>query len=93
VGPITHGRDAIIAWLKDALHGKTTVHHGHCHEITIDDEANAHGIIAMTDYIRKADCKTPLLVASGHYHERYRVEDGAWRILRTQLTRLFHDEY
>jgi hypothetical protein len=40
VGPITKGRHAIIAWLKEALHGKATVHHGHCHEITIDGEGS-----------------------------------------------------
>jgi hypothetical protein len=93
VGPITKGRHAIIAWLKEALHGKATVHHGHCHEITIDGEGSAHGVIAMTDYIRKADRKTPLLVAAGHYHDLYLVEDGAWRISRTKLTRLFNDEH
>jgi hypothetical protein len=57
-------RDAMIAWLREAFHGKATVHHGRCHEITIDGEGRAHGVIAVTDYIRKADRKTPLLVAS-----------------------------
>jgi hypothetical protein len=29
--------------------------------------------------------------AAGHYHERYRVEEGAWRIAETRLTRLYSD--
>jgi hypothetical protein len=28
----------------------------------------------------------------GHYHERYRLEDGAWRIARLTLTRLRLDK-
>jgi SnoaL-like domain len=62
------------------LHGKATVHHEHGHEITIDGEGRAHGVIAMTYYIRKADRKTPWRVAAGHYHDLYLVEDGAWRM-------------
>ena len=91
VGPITHGRDAIMAWIRDAFKNQTSVHHGHCHEITIDSETEAHGIIAMEDYIRGPDRKTQYLHATGHYHERYRFEDGAWRIAESKLTRLFND--
>lgn len=90
-GPITHGRDAIMAWISDAFRNQTSVHHGHCHEITIDSDTEAHGVIAMEDYIRGPDRKTKLLQAAGHYHERYRFEDGAWRIAETKLTRLFSD--
>lgn len=90
-GPINHGRDAIIAWISDAFVNQTSVHHGHCHEITIDSETEAHGVIAMEDYIRGLDRKTRLLHAAGHYWETYRFEDGAWRIATTKLTRLFSD--
>jgi hypothetical protein len=45
----------------------------------------------MEDYIRGLDRVTPVLHAAGHYHERYRFEDGAWRIADTRLTRLFND--
>jgi SnoaL-like domain len=90
VGPVTHGREAIMAWIEDAFANQTSLHHGHCHEITIDTETAAHGVIAMEDQIFAADRKTRLLDASGHYHERYRFEDGAWRIAETKLTRLFN---
>ena len=30
-----------------------------------------------------------LINAAGHYHEKYRMEDGAWRIAEVKLTRLF----
>jgi hypothetical protein len=88
-GPIVKGRDAIITWIRQAFLNRTSVHHGHCHEITIESATEAHGIIAMEDYIRGLDRETKFLHAAGHYHERYRFEDGAWRIAETKLTRLF----
>lgn len=91
VGPVTGGREAIMTWIKDALLDQTTVHHGHCHEITIESETEARGVIAMQDFIRGPDRQKILLQAAGHYHERYRFEDGAWRIAETKLTRLFQD--
>ena len=84
-------REAIIAWISDVFTSQTSVHHGHCHEITIDSETEAHGVIAMEDYIRGLDRKTKLLHAAGHYWETYRYEEGAWRIATTKLTRLFSD--
>lgn len=88
-GPITTGREAIVAWIQEAFAAQTSTHHGHGHEIVIDSETEAHGIIAMEDYIFAPDRKTRLLHAAGHYHEVYRFEDGAWRIAETKLTRLF----
>lgn len=91
IGPVVRGRDAIMAWISEAFRNRTSIHHGHCHEITIDSETEAHGIIAMEDYIRGLDRETKLIHAAGHYHERYRFEDDAWRIATTKLTRLFSD--
>ncbi|MDG2005090.1 MAG: nuclear transport factor 2 family protein [Novosphingobium sp.] len=91
VGPLTHGREAIMAWIEDAFANQTSAHHGHCHEITIDSDSEAHGVIAMEDWIFAGDRKTRLLNAAGHYHERYRFEDGSWRIAETRLTRLFNN--
>jgi len=90
-GAVTHGRDAIMAWIRGAFAEQTGTHHGHCHEITIDSDTEAHGVIAMEDYIRGLDRKTELLHAAGHYWETYRFEDGAWRIASSKLTRLFND--
>jgi hypothetical protein len=88
-GPVKRGRDEIMAWIRESFATRTCVHHGHCHEITIDSDTEAHGVIAMEDYIQDADRVTRLIHAAGHYHERYRIEDGAWRIAQTKLTRLF----
>jgi hypothetical protein len=67
------------------------VHHGHCHEVTIDSETDAHGIVAVEDFARSLDGQTKLAHGAGHYHEKYRFEDGAWRISHVKLTRLFLD--
>lgn len=90
-GAVTRGRDAIMAWIRGAFADQTGTHHGHCHEITVDSDTEAHGVIAMEDYIRGLDRKSPLIHATGHYWETYRYEDGAWRIAETKLTRLFND--
>ena len=91
VGPITRGRSAIIEWIRKSFESTTSIHHGHGHEVTMDGSTEAHGIIAMEDIIRTLDRKTLLIHGAGHYHERYRVEDGEWRISSTKLTRLFLD--
>lgn len=88
VGPVTTGNVAIVEWIKDAFVRQTSVHHGHGHEINIDSATEARGIIAMEDYIFAGDRVTKLLQAAGHYHERYRYEDGQWRIAHSRLTRL-----
>jgi SnoaL-like domain len=93
VGPVTVGREAIMAWISGSFENVVSVHHGHCHEITLDSATEAHGVIAMEDYIRTADRRQNLVHGLGHYHERYRIEEGAWRIARTKLTRLLSDEF
>src|ERR1700761_1364385 len=40
VGPTVRGRDNIMAWIREAFRERTSVHHGHCHEITIGSEKN-----------------------------------------------------
>ncbi|WP_340268827.1 nuclear transport factor 2 family protein [Sphingobium mellinum] len=90
-GPVMHGRDAIVGYIKEVLTRQTSVHHGHGHEITIDSETEAHGVIALEDYVRGADRRTNLLHGAGHYHETYRFEEGAWYIASSKVTRLFKD--
>jgi hypothetical protein len=90
-GPITTGRANIVAWIRGAFVGQISVHHGHCHEITIDSETEAHGVIAMADIIRDGSRTRTVLSAAGHYWETYRFEDGAWRIAHSRLVRLIND--
>jgi hypothetical protein len=92
VGEVYRGRETIATWVRDAFRSAKSGHFGHSHEITIESDTEARGIVGMEDHIRAADGRTRLLYAAGHYHERYRVEDGAWRIAETRLTRLFCDE-
>jgi hypothetical protein len=91
IGPVHRGRDEIMDFIETAISRFTSCHHGHCHEIIIDSETEAHGVIAMQDFIRAPDRKTVLIEANGHYWEKYSFEDGAWRIAETKLTRLFSD--
>ncbi len=92
-GPVWRGRETIMATAQQVYAETTSVHHGHCHEITIDSDTEAHGVIAMADYIRAGDRTTQLIEGAGHYWEKYRFEDGAWRIAETKLTRLFNDTH
>jgi SnoaL-like domain len=89
VAPVTVGRAPIMEWISSSFATTTSAHHGHCHEIWIDSETEARGICSMEDFILDADRKTLLINAAGHYHEKYRIEDGEWRIAEVKLTRLF----
>jgi hypothetical protein len=79
------GRDAIVAAVSRALEGATSCHHGHMPEIEILGPGRARGIWAMFDRVEAPRFR---LEGYGHYDEEYRVEDGAWRIHRSRLTRL-----
>jgi len=85
---VLKGRQQIVSTIRDAVGTSMTVHHGHCHEVWVDLEDEARGIIAMVDIIRNASTGQLILEGYGHYHESYRREDGAWRILTSRLTRL-----
>src|SRR5262249_21844860 len=91
VGPVTKGRDAIIEWVSGYFADWTSMHHGHCHEVTVDSETEAHGVMAMEDSRRTLDRETETMRGYGHYHEKYRFEEGAWRIAEVKLPRLFMD--
>jgi hypothetical protein len=78
-----------MKWIRNAFTNTTSVHHGHCHEVTIECETEAHGVIALEDYIMDLARSKIIRNGMGHYTERYRYEEGAWRIAETKLTRLF----
>ena len=81
------GGDNIAAFIEGAVDPLRTVHHGHCHEVEVLSESEARGVIAMEDQIWDADGKL-FLHGMGHYHETYRKEGGAWRIVTSKITRL-----
>ena len=79
------GRDAIASGLAQVLAHARTVHHGHMPEIELTSATSARGIWAMNDWV---DTPEFTLEGWGHYHERYALEDGAWRIAETRISRL-----
>ena len=85
---VLEGRDHIVATVRDAVGESHTVHHGHCHEVWVDSPNEARGIIAMVDKITNSRTGECVLEGYGHYHETYRIEDGAWRITDLRLSRL-----
>jgi hypothetical protein len=80
------------AGLKHSLQDAVSCHQGLTGEIEIIDESHARAIWAMQDVIEWPD-RHPRqgwksILGRGHYHETYRIEDGAWRIATLMLTRL-----
>lgn len=86
---VYHGGDVIAAFVRDTVTPLRTVHHGHCHEIEIQSETEARGVVAMEDKVWELAGGAPVLHGCGHYHETYRCEGGAWRISTSRLTRLY----
>jgi hypothetical protein len=85
---VYQGGDTITEFVREAISGRRTVHHGHGHEIEIVSATEAHGVIAMEDKVWDLATGAPILHGSGHYYETYCVEDGTWRIQTSRLTRL-----
>lgn len=82
------GRDS---WMSDGMekYGIVSVHQGNQSEITVTGEGTAEGIWAFTDRMWfPPGGEVRHLVGWGHYHETYVVEDGAWKIATTRITRL-----
>ncbi|HLY53922.1 MAG TPA: nuclear transport factor 2 family protein [Stellaceae bacterium] len=85
------GGATILAFLQEAAKEFITSHHGHCHEVEILSATEAQGVIAMEDQLYRPVDGRPVLWmhGTGHYHERYRKADGAWRIAHSRITRLY----
>jgi hypothetical protein len=80
------------ASLRYSLESAVSCHQGLTAEIDIIDADHAKGIWAMQDVIEWQD-RHPRegwksILGRGHYHETYRLQDGAWRIATLTLTRL-----
>ena len=83
------GRAAIRTGVAASLDGVATVHFGPTPEIGFDGPDEAHGVWAMQDELFFDDAgASPIayLHGYGHYHERYRKEDGQWRLVACQNT-------
>jgi uncharacterized protein (TIGR02246 family) len=85
-GDVHSGADEFMAYLREALDGAVTVHHGHMPEIELTSATTATGIWAMED--KNTWPNGMKLNGFGHYHETYEKAGGEWRIKTTRLTRL-----
>lgn len=85
-GPVVHGADEFVAFVRRSLEKAITVHQVQQPEITLDSPTTAHGIWAMQDVVRLVPGLT--MHGFGHYVETYEKAGGAWRIRTSTLTRL-----
>jgi uncharacterized protein (TIGR02246 family) len=83
--PAATGRENIVTFVRGRIDPATTVHHGHMPEIEITSPTTARGVWSMEDIVETPERS---MNGHGHYHETYRIEDGAWRIASLHLTRL-----
>ena len=83
------GRSAIVDYVSSGIDPLTSAHHGHMPEIDVLTSDEATGIWALADILR-APPGAPFVQfrGYGHYHERYRYVEGAWRIAALRITRL-----
>lgn len=81
--PQVRGRAAIRAFMP-FLQEADTVHQVHSPIIEVVSPSEVTAIWAMEDIVRMPGFH---LEGRGHYHERYVMEDGQWRIASLHLTR------
>lgn len=84
-GEITRDRDSFVQSVSASLDGVKTAHQIHAPEIRIEGD-EAHVTWAMQDRLCWSEERT--MTGYGHYIERYRRDDGVWRIAEQKLTRL-----
>ena len=94
-GQVTHGREAVVAYVRSCIETAKTSHQVHNPEMVFDD-AGADVIWAMQDRVRMGDDRELGghlgHTGYGHYHERYvKGGDGKWRIKHQALTYLQMD--
>lgn len=81
----------LAGFLEQALHGVTSVHHGHMPEIEFHSDTAASGIWAMEDrlFFGPGSSRPGQRVHGyGHYHDDYILEEGNWRFQKVVLRRL-----
>ena len=83
--PVIKGREAALDRVLSSIRDAITVHQVHTPEIQIDGSA-ASGLWAMQDRVIFPNGTS--LTGYGHYHDRFRRQDGQWRIAALKLTRL-----
>ena len=84
------GREAIVAFMRDNMSGSDflSMHHGHHPEIVVESATEASGTWYLEDTIISLSHRTRLSGAA-IYEDRYRCENGEWRISATGYRRTF----
>lgn len=79
----------LLANVKKALEGVTTIHHSHTPDLTFQSRVKASGIWAMEDnlYWMQGD-QEHWLHGYGFYHETYEKRNGQWVFTTRQLKRI-----
>ncbi|MGI8329792.1 nuclear transport factor 2 family protein [Actinomadura scrupuli] len=87
--PLTFtNRDQIVSYMRDALGPAITTVHSCTHpEIAIDGET-ATGSWCLEDTVLVPEYKL-LIKGAAYYSDRYRREDGGWRICHTGYVRTY----
>jgi hypothetical protein len=87
--------DEFVEGCREWLGPAVTVHHGHTPEVVLTGADSARAITAMFDWVEFEEPRTEGWAAGirgftgyGHYEEKYRREDGVWKIAFMRLTRL-----
>ncbi|MFR9675773.1 nuclear transport factor 2 family protein [Streptomyces sp. TR02-1] len=89
-GSVFDDRDAFVNTVSRLLGPDVvTTHHGHMPEVTMTGWHTAEGVWALEDRLEFPGDPAPGIHGAGHYHDKYRYQDGDWRISSTVLTRLF----
>ncbi len=85
------GRDAIIAFLDEAL-GKhmLTQHQVHHPEIELTSDTTATGVWALQDYVINLNEGTTLF-GTAYYSDEYVKVNGEWKIKSTGYERMFDE--
>lgn len=81
---------AFVNAARQFLEGARSIHQVHNDELELVSESEIDAIWSMEDYIvfPLASKDDPISVHGyGHYHERWVLEDGAWRISNLELRR------
>lgn len=94
--PVIRGRDAAVQQIRASVGDARTAHQVHAPEIDFVSDDEARVIWAMQDRVLfGADHATRIgftgLTGYGHYHERYKRQNGEWKIAASRLTRLHLD--
>lgn len=85
----TRGIDAVLAFLREQLAGRTTVHHVHSPEIELTSADTASGAWAMEDRLWwEHDGTSYWMHGFGHYRETYEKRDGRWLVASRRLERI-----